>query len=61
MTYRQMVEMRVRAVEERKGQLDIQTEREEGIADLMGWNAYEKGFSTALEMVKSGAIKMEKE
>ena len=57
--YRQLVEMRVKAVEERKKELYIETETERMVAELMGWDIFDKAFFMALEMVKSGAIKVE--
>jgi hypothetical protein len=51
--------MRCEAVEERKEELRIETEREGSLVEMMGWSVFDRGFFLALEMVKSGAIKIE--
>jgi hypothetical protein len=59
LTHLQLVQMRCEAVEERKSELKIETEREGFLVEIMGWNVFDKAFFLALEMVKSGAIKVE--
>jgi len=61
LTHLQLVQMRCEAVEERKTELKIETEREGSLVDMMGWDVFDRGFFLALEMVKSGVIKIEKE
>jgi len=62
LTHLQLVQMRVRTVMERKKELILfpsLSSREESIADFVGWDVFDKAFFMALEMVKSGTIKVE--
>jgi len=61
LTHLQLVQMRCEAVEERKSELKIETEREGSLVDMMGWDVFDRAFFLALEMVKSGKIQVEKE
>lgn len=59
LTHLQLVRMRCETVEERKEELKIETEREGSLVEMMGWVVFDKAFFLALEMVKSGKIRVE--
>jgi hypothetical protein len=59
LTHLQLVQMRCETVEKEKRRMNCQTEKEEVIVETMGWHIFDKAFFLALEMVKSGVIKIE--